>query len=113
MLPDSSTYIQAPFSELMVMMMMMLIIRNKVYGNVDIKDHGTDVCFSENFLDIDECSTNSHSCHINATCSNMQGSYKCACKAGYLGNGKTCTGKRLPLSVYLIINIYIECNFSH
>ena len=69
------------------------------YGNVDIKDPYTNVCFSEHFLDIDECSTNSHSCDVNAACSNVQGSYTCACKAGYSGDGKTCTGKRLPLSV--------------
>ena len=34
-------------------------------------------------VDIDECSTNSHSCNINAVCSNAVGSYACACKAGY------------------------------
>ena len=89
---------------MVMMMMMMLIIKNKVYGNVDIKDRGTDVCFSENFLDIDECSTKSHSCHVNATCSNMQGSYKCACIAGYSGDGKKCTGKRLTLSTSFIKN---------
>ena len=26
-------------------------------------------------------------------CSNTLGSYACACKAGYSGDGKTCTGK--------------------
>ena len=46
--------------------------------------------------DIDECSTNSHSCDVNAMCSNTVGSYACACKAGFTGDGKTCSGKRLP-----------------
>ena len=46
--------------------------------------------------DIDECSTNSHSCDVNAICSNTVGSYACACKAGFTGDGKTCSGKRLP-----------------
>ncbi|XP_068719937.1 uncharacterized protein [Montipora capricornis] len=41
--------------------------------------------------DIDECSANSHSCDINATCSNTKGSYLCTCKSGYSGNGKACS----------------------
>ncbi|CAH3163821.1 unnamed protein product [Porites evermanni] len=43
------------------------------------------------FLDIDECSTNSHSCDLNAVCGNTLGSYTCACKQGYSGNGRTCS----------------------
>ena len=30
-------------------------------------------------LDVDECSTNSHSCNVNAVCSNAVASYVCAC----------------------------------
>ena len=44
-------------------------------------------------LDIHECSTSSHSCDVNAVCSNTVGSYTCACKLGYSGNGRTCSGK--------------------
>ena len=45
------------------------------------------------YVDIDECSTNSYSCDVNAVCSNTVGSYACVCKAGFTGDGNTCTGK--------------------
>ena len=49
--------------------------------------------FSLFLPDIDECSTNSHSCDVNAVCSNTVGLYVCACKAGYSSDGNTCTGE--------------------
>ena len=48
-------------------------------------------------LDIDECSWNSHTCDANAVCNNTRGSYTCACKLGYSGDGKNCTGKVFSL----------------
>ena len=44
-------------------------------------------------LDADECSASVPVCDVNATCRNTLGSYQCACKAGFTGNGKTCTGE--------------------
>ena len=49
--------------------------------------------FSLFLPDIDECFTNSYSCDVNAVCSNTVGLYICACKAGYSGDGNTCTGE--------------------
>ena len=34
-------------------------------------------------------------CDKNASCSNTQGSYSCACNPKYIGNGLTCKGKSL------------------
>ena len=42
--------------------------------------------------DIDECSSDNQ-CDMNATCTNTIGSYNCACRNGYEGDGKNCTGK--------------------
>ena len=50
-------------------------------------------------LDIDECSANSHSCDVNAVCSNNVGSYACACKAGFTGDENTCTGEPFKSNV--------------
>jgi len=45
-------------------------------------------------LDFDECSGqgNGNNCHSQAKCTNTIGSWTCACKDGYSGNGVTCTG---------------------
>ena len=44
------------------------------------------------FSDIDECKGN-HSCHVNAICTNTNGSYLCECQPGFNGNGQSCTGE--------------------
>ena len=47
------------------------------------------------FVFIDECSDNTHDCHINADCTNTDGSFTCACKSGYSGDGKASCAKPL------------------
>ena len=41
-------------------------------------------------LDIDECSTDLRPCDENAVCTNIDGSYSCACRPGFTGDGTTC-----------------------
>ena len=41
-------------------------------------------------IDIDECETGQHNCHINANCSDTSGSYECHCKEGFFGDGEIC-----------------------
>ena len=42
--------------------------------------------------DIDECTTKTDNCDVNAVCTNTAGSHLCACKSGYSGDGITCYG---------------------
>lgn len=44
-------------------------------------------------LDIDECRLNKHDCSDKASCVNTPGSYKCICKEGSVGDGRTCIGR--------------------
>ena len=41
-------------------------------------------------MDIDECSTFTHSCHADSDCTNTMGSYDCNCKDGFTGDGLIC-----------------------
>lgn len=63
------------------------------------------------FSDINECSGSNDCNSTLATCTNTPGAYKCACKAGYTGDGRTCTGKNVCpavyLSVYPAVQIYV------
>ena len=44
-------------------------------------------------LEITICGTDKDDCHKHATCAHTgPGLYKCTCKKGYTGDGKTCTG---------------------
>ena len=43
--------------------------------------------------DVDECVNGTHNCHINANCTNRNGSFYCTCNPGYMGNGTFCEGR--------------------
>ena len=42
-------------------------------------------------LDVDECTTGADNCSPNADCTNLGGSFSCACKQGYTGDGTSCS----------------------
>lgn len=64
------------------------------------------------FIDIDECTAQSHDCSPNSMCTNVEGSFQCSCIPGFEGDGKTCIGrfkkyiklkkkKNFPLSLFI------------
>ncbi len=61
--------------------------------------------------DIDECSEGSNTCDQSANCTNTNGSFKCECKIGYLGDGHTCTGIyttfQITKLIFTIHHLYI------
>ena len=44
------------------------------------------------YTDINECTKKTHNCHKDADCTNTVGSFTCACKKGYSGDGRNCKG---------------------
>ncbi|CAH3170164.1 unnamed protein product [Porites evermanni] len=97
----------------------------KTLGVITLKDHslapvsqGTkvmDTIVQVKFFD--ECLKNSHNCSENATCTNMEGSFNCSCKPGYVGNGHSCSGWFLeflscfPLVLILLGNEIVTRSF--
>ena len=45
--------------------------------------------------DINECTNGQHTCNLQATCTNTDGSYTCTCIDGYTGDGDICFGKHI------------------
>lgn len=43
--------------------------------------------------DVDECSSLTTACDVNAVCINTIGSYECVCGDGYAGDGMSCEGE--------------------
>ncbi|XP_076876101.1 fibrillin-2 [Brachyhypopomus gauderio] len=40
--------------------------------------------------DVDECKSDVHNCALHATCVNVPGSFRCACREGWVGDGVKC-----------------------
>jgi len=52
-------------------------------------------------IDNDECTMESDDCHVDATCTNVPGSYNCTCNIGYSGDGFNCEGL-----IFIYIYVY-------
>lgn len=44
------------------------------------------------YTDLDECVVGLDNCDGNAACTNTDGSFTCTCRAGFDGDGTTCSG---------------------
>ena len=65
-----------------------------------------------NFTDINECADGTSKCSADAMCNNTEGSYRCKCKPGFNGDGRTCNGKTEPCFMILIIINWILINVN-
>ncbi len=61
--------------------------------------------------DINECSSNTHSCDAHANCTNNIGSFDCRCISGWQGDGQTCQGNKLN-EFSLILHYHITGSFE-
>ena len=57
----------------------------------------TVVFFPDIIIDIDECATGEHRCHLKALCKNTPGSYTCSCTSPYHGDGFNCQGTQIRI----------------
>lgn len=47
---------------------------------------------------IDECSSGTHNCHPNATCTDTVGGFQCRCNApAHIGNGTHCSEDQIVM----------------
>ena len=66
-------------------------------------------CFFMLFVDLNECTMNTHNCNANNYCNNTLGSFTCTCKLGFSGNGTSCTGRQW----YIMLSTLILLSFCH
>ena len=53
--------------------------------------------------DVDECTTDSHSCDARAVCTNTPGNFTCKCQSGYAGDGTICNGNNITWYYYYAV----------
>lgn len=63
------------------------------------------------YADINECSSSTHNCSMNAICMDTDGSYYCTCNSGYIGDGFNCTSMstvtHTPSSVCTLFSLHL------
>ena len=69
-------------------------------------------------LDADECSASGSFCDVNADCENILSSYRCLCKPGFSGDGRTCSGivmihifSKIIMTLVSKLNLFMQMVF--
>ena len=68
---------------------------------IPLSDRDLMIFLSTPCLDADECNAYAPVCDISAKCINTIGSFICACKTGFSGDGFSCFGKSIVFPYFL------------
>ncbi|XP_065308786.1 nidogen-like [Dermacentor albipictus] len=60
-------------------------------------------------VDVDECQSGRHNCHVHAECANTDGGFACRCRPGYTGDGVSCQRLEAPTCASLRCDPAAEC----
>ena len=63
---------------------------------------------------VDECTINADNCDTQATCTDTDLSFTCACNQGYAGDGTSCTGKHISVEYInvqptIALSLWVSC----
>ena len=61
------------------------------------------------FLDVNECTAGTDNCSDDAACTNLSGSFRCACNSGFsdtLSDGTQCDGKKRTTMTNFVVRIF-------
>ena len=61
-----------------------------------------------NAASVDECTQNLDNCDVNAMCIDLPQGFQCVCDSGFTGDGRTCTGVSIVISLIPNIVKFIE-----
>ena len=65
----------------------------KLFQRPHTESLNTRYIVSFRFIDINECDLDLDNCHLNATCTNIGGSFSCTCPPSFSGDGISCAGR--------------------
>ena len=65
------------------------------------------------YTDVNECTTGTHNCDLNADCADSIGSFSCTCYSGYEKNGSVCTSEERYLAINkMIYTVCLNCIYK-
>ena len=58
-------------------------------------------------IDFDECAFGRSDCSENGTCTNLDGSFECACSEGFIGDGRVCYSESM-IKISMLYDIFVK-----